>query len=490
MYYPKSFFKLLLIGFLLAALPLAYALGELYLRMERLTRQSQQAVLQAAQAGRASRQLFEQTTNLERIARQFLVLEDASLLEDYGKARAGFQQTAQQLAALPLDGGSRKALKELGEEEQHLQQQLSASHVTPGDAAAASTLVDGYSGFTEHAQAMLRTSDQFNEREIERLRETAEKGQARLLWLVLAATVIAVTIAVGFALLIARPIRQIDLAIRQMGRADFVHGIEVNGPQDLRYLGQRLEWLRLRLRDLEEQQNRFMRHVSHELKTPLTAVREGAELLHDRVGGELSPEQDEIVRIVRENTVHLQKLIEDLLNYQQNKSMEAHTMGPVALVDVIRRVIREHKLAAYARAITIQAKLKPLLIMADSEKIRIIVDNLLSNAIKYSPRGGEVRLELEQRDGYALLDVIDQGPGVSPDESEKIFESFYQGKSTSDGRVKGTGLGLAITREYVLAHGGRIAVVDGEGAERTGGHFRVELPLDESIKQGSVDAVV
>ena len=136
-------------------------------------------------------------------------------------------------------------------------------------------------------------------------------------------------------MLIARPIRQLDQAIRQMGTADFTHAIEVNGPQDLRYLGQRLEWLRARLHELEEQQNRFLRHVSHELKTPLTAVREGAELLRDGVGGKLSPEQREIVRIVRENTLSLQKLIEDLLTYHQTRAMEPQALGPVALPDVV-----------------------------------------------------------------------------------------------------------------------------------------------------------
>ena len=125
-------------------------------------------------------------------------------------------------------------------------------------------------------------------------------------------------------MLIARPIRQLDQAIRQMGTADFTHAIEVNGPQDLRYVGQRLEWLRTRLNELEQQQTRFLRHVSHELKTPLTAVREGAELLRDNVGGRLSPEQQEIVRIVRENTLSLQKLIEDLLTYHQTR---AHGAG-------------------------------------------------------------------------------------------------------------------------------------------------------------------
>jgi len=261
-----------------------------------------------------------------------------------------------------------------------------------------------------------------------------------------------------------------------MGSADFTHAIEVDGPQDMRYLGQRLEWLRSRLHELEEQQNRFLRHVSHELKTPLTAVREGAELLRDRVGGELSPEQREIVRIVRENTLSLQKLIEDLLNYHQTRSIEPQTLGPVALADVVRRVVREHKLAAFARLINVETKLVPSMIVGDGEKVRAIVDNLLSNAIKYSPRSGTIAIELRPEGDQAVLDVIDGGPGISAADRPHIFESFYQGKTAPHGRIKGSGLGLAIANEYTLAHGGRIELIDRTDGRR-GAHFRLYLPL-------------
>jgi len=247
-------------------------------------------------------------------------------------------------------------------------------------------------------------------------------------------------------------------------------------------MGQRLEWLRSRLHELEEQQNRFLRHVSHELKTPLTAVREGAELLRDRVGGELSAEQQEIVRIVRENTLSLQKLIEDLLNYHQTRSMEPQTLGPVALEDVIRRVAREHKLAAFARMITFEAKLTSAIVIGDGNKIRAIVDNLLSNAIKYSPRAGEISLELRIENDFAVLDVIDEGPGIDPGDRPRIFDSFYQGKNAPEGRIKGSGLGLAIAREYALAHGGRIEVLDRSDGGR-GAHFQLRLPLALSVHQ-------
>jgi len=474
-YYPRSFLKFILLGFLLVSLPLLYALVELIVSLDRLGTQSQQAVLQAAQAGRASRQLYEQATTLERLVRQHLILEDAQLIEDYSRVRDDFRQTAQQLQQLPLDAAQLTQLERLTDAESRLYALLRLPQRRPQESSA---LAEGYAELAEGAQSMLTASNRLTEREIVRLQETAAEGRKTWAYLALAAGLIAMLLAIGFAILIARPIRQLDLAIRQMGTADFSHAVEVNGPQDMRYLGQRLEWLRTRLRELEEQQTRFLRHVSHELKTPLTAVREGAELLRDRIGGELSPEQREIVRIVRQNTLHLQKLIEDLLTYHQTRSIEPQTLGPVPLADLIRRVIREHKLAAFARMITFDAKLKPATVIGDGDKIRAIIDNLLSNAIKYSPRSGQVAIELTVEGAAAVLDVIDEGPGVDPDDKPRIFESFYQGKSAPEGRIKGSGLGLAIAREYALAHGGQIDLLDRSDG-RPGAHFRLWLPLPE-----------
>jgi len=472
-YYPRSFLKFILLGFLLVSLPLLYALVELIVSLDRLGTQGQQAVLQAAQAGRASRQLYEQATTLERVVRQHLILDDPQLIEDYARLRQDFRQTSQQLQQLPLDGAQLAQLDKLTDSESRLYQLLRAPR---RPASANTTLAEGYAQLSNSAQAMLAASTGLTEREIERLQQTAAEGRKTWAYLALAAGAIALALAILFAVLIARPIRQLDLAIRQMGTADFTHAIEVNGPQDMRYLGQRLEWLRARLHELETQQTQFLRHVSHELKTPLTAVREGAELLRDRVGGELSPQQQEIVRIVRENTLQLQRLIEDLLNYHQTRNIEPQTLGPVPLADVIRRVVREHKLAALARMITFEGKVNQAIVIGDGEKIRAIVDNLLSNAIKYSPRSGLIAIDLFTDGANAVLDVADQGPGVDPEDRPRIFESFYQGKSAPEGRIKGSGFGLAIAREYALAHGGGIELLDRVDGKR-GARFRVWLPL-------------
>lgn len=472
-YYPRSFLKFILLGFLLVSLPLVYALAELLLSLDRLATQSRAEVLQATQAARSSRLLFEQATTLERIARQEIILEDPALIEDYGRVRQEFAQTTEQLAQLPLEKAPRETLARMHEREAALFALLRESPRTP---ALVQNVAGGYAALVEEAQGMLSASTQLTQRAIERLQETATQGRETWLWLALASVAIALALALTFALLIARPIRQLDQAVRQLGTADFKHAIEVGGPQDLRYLGQRLEWLRARLHELEQQQTRFLRHVSHELKTPLTAVREGAELLRDNVGGRLAPEQQEIVRIVRENTLSLQKLIEDLLTYHQSRALESATIAPVALADVVRRVLREQKLAASARLVDVETALAPIVVTGDVERVRTIVDNLLSNAIKYSPRSGVIEIALAAQDGFAVLDVADHGPGIAAAERERVFDSFYSGKPPPDGKVKGSGLGLAIAREYALAQSGRLEVLDRADGGR-GVRFRLWLPL-------------
>ncbi|HXU50888.1 MAG TPA: HAMP domain-containing sensor histidine kinase [Casimicrobiaceae bacterium] len=473
MYYPRSFLKFILLGFLLVSLPLLYALAELVLTLDRLATQASVEVQQAAQAARTSRFLFEQTTTLERVVRQNIILEDPALIDDYARVRQEFRASAAQLASLPLEPESRSAVQRLVDQESTLYK----TFANPARGAEANTaLADGYAKLVDASQATLAAANQLTQRAIERLQVTATRGRESWQALSVAAFAIALILAIVFAVLIARPIRQLDLAVRQMGSADFTHAVEVNGPQDLRYLGQRLEWLRIRLKELEDQQNRFLRHVSHELKTPLTAVREGAELLRDEVGGTLSRQQQDIVRIVRENTISLTKLIEDLLKYHQTRAMEPATLGPVMLADVVNRVVRDNKLAALARIVTFDLELAPVMITGDAERIRTIVDNMVTNAIKFSPRSSTIEVRLAAMAEEAVLDVADHGPGVAADEREKIFGSFYQGRAKMEGRVKGSGLGLAIAREYTLAHGGRIEArerADGSG----GAVFRLCLPL-------------
>jgi two-component system sensor histidine kinase GlrK len=285
-------------------------------------------------------------------------------------------------------------------------------------------------------------------------------------------------LVIALTIQITRPVRQLERSIRALGDAKFDREITVNGPEDLENLGKQLNWLRLRLMELEEQKARFLRHVSHELKTPLTALREGSELLAEEATGQLTPGQKEIVRILRDNTLRLRRLIEDLLNYSALQHREARLeVKPVRMRAMVGRVVADQKLAILAKGITLASECEDVTVPADEEKLRVIIDNLLSNAVKFTPQGGTIRLTMKQADGAAILNVIDSGPGVADKERQRVFDAFYQGSATASGAVRGSGLGLSIVKELVAMHRGSVEIVE---RRSPGAHFRVTLPLTQS----------
>ncbi|MGH8684305.1 MAG: sensor histidine kinase, partial [Nitrosospira sp.] len=263
--------------------------------------------------------------------------------------------------------------------------------------------------------------------------------------------------------------------IRNMGQGELFKAIRVDGPQDLIYLGERLDWMRRRLLKLEEQKTRFLQHVSHELKTPLTAMREGADLLAEGVTGELTAEQQRIANILHSNSVQLQRRIEDLLSYSALQTEKAALVKHQAnLTEILDAVLQDQNLMIMSKGLRIELSCPELIIDCDEQKIKIIVDNLLSNAVKFSPPGGCISIRAGRVDETVQLDILDAGSGVDVTDREKVFEPFYQGRRVLDSHVRGTGLGLSIAREYALAHGGNMELVSHAGS---GAHFRVSIPI-------------
>jgi two-component system, NtrC family, sensor histidine kinase GlrK len=472
-FYPRSFLGLLLGGFTLVILPLVGALTYSALNTERLAGKSRTAVFNASQAARASRSLVDRIAAVERVAQQMALLNDPEIANDYARVHRGFRQLATEIGQLPLDEAQAHALKITVEHEQNLFDLLTSTGRPRLSAQAIGERVDA---LIDSARDVLAINNRVVDREVERLRMSAEQVQRNIILLLIFSTAVALAIALALTRYIARPISEIDNAIRQLGGADFSRPIAVRGPEDLRYLGRRLDWLRRRLDEFETQKNRFLRHVSHELKTPLTALREGAELLHDGIGGPLQPPQRQVVGIMKDNSVKLQRLIEELLDYQRALHAAASLqVKPVSLEALVHEAAQPHELAAQAKGLRLVVDSHTGMVEADPEKMRSIVDNLISNAVKFTPAGGTVTVCAREAAGEAIIEVLDTGPGVPVEERESIFNLFFRGQTKADGnavRVKGSGLGLAIARELVEAHGGRIAVVAGGG----GGHFRVTLP--------------
>jgi two-component system sensor histidine kinase GlrK len=176
---------------------------------------------------------------------------------------------------------------------------------------------------------------------------------------------------------------------------------------------------------------------------------------------------------MRDNSVKLQRLIEDLLDYQRAlHAAAALEVRPLKLSTFVEEAVRAHELAAQAKGLHIAVDAQSATVEADPEKLRSVVDNLVGNAVKFTPPGGNVSVLARTSGDEALIEVIDSGPGVPAEERESIFDSFFRGRAKASSRVEGSGLGLAIAREFVEAHGGRISVVGGG----SGAHFRVALP--------------
>jgi two-component system, NtrC family, sensor histidine kinase GlrK len=305
------------------------------------------------------------------------------------------------------------------------------------------------------------------------LQDRVEDSRRNVTHQVVGVIVLALALALALGIWLARPFKRLEGAIRKLGENQLDQPILVSGPDDMRRVGQQLEWLRLRLLELDSDKARFLRHVSHELKTPLAALREGVALLQDGVTGELTAGQREVAQILHHNTLVLQGEIEALLRFNA-AAFEARQLQrqDTALLDLLESQVESQRLQWQARGLRVLVEGPDLTLPIDAEKLGSAISNLLSNAIRFSPKGGTVRLILSRQPGQVHIDVTDQGPGVAGTDRDRIFEPFYRGVRQPADAVRGTGIGLSIVHEYVVAHGGRVQLVD-DGVHA---FFRIELP--------------
>jgi two-component system sensor histidine kinase GlrK len=471
----RSLRALVLAGYAIVTVPLIAIVVTAAYGVNRLADQSQQVVYQSVLATQNSRILMEQLIGMERAARQYQVVRDTSLFSVYRDGHNQFVSTIEDLMESP-DRPIIRAVQSLATREANLYNALANA------AAAASRvrpkILNDFGMLKDEARDVWLKSSRLVGRKVGLLDRAARSLKATLLSASALLVPATLTLAFLFTWLIARPIRQLDAAINRLGDGEFEQPLVVKGPRDLEYLGERLDWLRRRLAELEQQKQKFLRTISHELKTPLASLREGSGLLTDQVVGELNDEQREIVRLLQTSGSRLQSQIENLLNYSRIEG-QYFALNPrlVSLDTLVERVLSEHQITLRARQLRIDKHLSKVRLWGDEEMLKNVVDNLLSNAIKYSPINGVLDVRLSEKNPHACLEVSDQGPGVDPLESEKIFEIFYQGRAAHEGKTSGTGIGLAIVREYVQAHRGTVHAAPTTLCS-AGTSFVVELPLD------------
>jgi two-component system sensor histidine kinase GlrK len=462
----------MLLGLALIAGPLLVAVVDAAIQIRSLAETSQKLVLEGVQSARLSRSLIADISSLERTVRLYQVLGDAKLLDTYRQTDQRLAATRTQLTALLNEEPTRGSLEAFAAMHNEI---ANAVGSTPPGSTAFATILARIDRLNDLADAIAESGNRQIDARLAELQQQTASTQRRLFWqsaLLAPLTLIAI---LALTLSIGRPLRAIDRAISELGRGTFSRSIEVQGPRDLERLGAQLEWLRLRLLDLAQERNRFLRHMSHELKTPLANIREGAELLMDGAVGPLDNSQREVVAILRDNGIKLHRLIENLLSFSAwQKESVGLDLSEFRLRPLVKQVLESQQLTVVSQRVRLEVKVDDLMLRADRGKVRLIIENLLSNAIKYSPKGGTVYLHAAKQDTQLVIDVADAGAGIPSEERARVFEAFYTGRPPAGVQVKGTGIGLSVVLEFVNAHGGTIEIVDGV---YPGAHFRIRMPV-------------
>ncbi len=296
---------------------------------------------------------------------------------------------------------------------------------------------------------------------------------------VAAALVTATVVAMFVGGRLLRPIDELRAATRRMAAGDFATAVPLPAETELASLATDVNRLGEHLASIEQRRSQLLGEVTHELRTPITVIRGQTEALID---GIVAPSTESFVAIADE-AARLQRVVDDLtlLSRADEGTLDVRLDDldlSVVVFDAAERLRPQFEYADVTLVVDIGAPPVPLPVRGDVDRLTQIVSNLLGNALGHTPAGGTVTVRTGADGPMALVDVVDSGPGVPPDEMERIFERFHRGSARRSAHA-GRGLGLTIARGLARAHGGDVVVAPtpaGSGAD-----FRVSIPLAGAV---------
>lgn len=465
-FFPRSLRQLVMMAFFLVLVPLLVLAWQAWQSLNTLSAQAEQTNRSTLIDARRSETLTNIALEMERSYRQYCVLDDSRLLDEY---RGQHERYAQMLEAHAPVIAKTHLLRTLNKSLMALST-LECRNNAPDTTALHELEVFAAS----NADMLQATRAVVYSRGQQLQQDIAERGQY-FGWQALVLFLLSLTLVIIFTRMIIGPVKGIESMIKHLGEGRLLEDSEnFKGPRELRSVGQRIVWLSERLRWLESQRHDFLRHISHELKTPLASMREGTELLADQVVGPLTVDQKEVVAILDDSSRHLQRLIEQLLDYNRRVTDGTVELEKVELAPLVSRVIAAHSLPARAKQMRTETALTAVDCLAEPALLMSVLDNLYSNAVYYGRGSGTIYIRSVQAGNQLHIDVANTGQGIPESESEMIFEPFYQGSLQRKGSVKGSGLGLSIARDCIHRMNGQLYLIHDEKADVC---FRIELPV-------------
>lgn len=447
-------------GSVVVAAPLVAAVLIAGVVLERLTLHAERLVDKGVSLANLAARLQDDLNGLERSARQFIILDDPQLLDVFFARVTQMQATLQEIEEGGFEASFAEPLLVLG--------------VRKGLADAADGFVRGLANgeplapaadrigaLKDEVEAINRAGRAAVDADIAQLRSTSEQAR-HVMWISSVALVPLTGLLVfAFSVMVLRPLRTMSRAIATLGHAQYDKPVRIEYPYEMQRLGEQLDWLRRRLAQFEEDKDRFLRLVSHELKTPLASLHEGAALLEEGALGPLTGRQQEVAHILVESTTELAGQIDKLLTFAEWR--EGHRQSDLDWFEVqpmVEEVLTAQKLPMVNRKLSAELQLQVPRLFGQRPRLRVALDNLVSNAVKHAPPGTAIEIQAGMKGQRCELSVRDSGRGVPWHERHRIFEPFVRGSEAEESGVRGTGVGLSIVKEAVLAHGGNVEVED------------------------------
>ena len=457
-------------GCVLAAVPLLIALLLAELALERVTKQTEALVDEGVVVAQLSSDLRDQIENLERAIRQYLAIQDPALLSMSERRWDTAHRTVREIERRQLDEPTARHASELrhGLADARLSWQIGTA-----ESESMQDSVAELQSLYPKIDAIISASRARIDHRLASLRRATAHARREMLLSALTLIPLAALLAYVCSIAVTRPLRALYRTISALGHGRYSHPVTIEFPREMQRLGEQLDWLRRRLAQLEADKDQFLRQVSHELKTPLASLREGADLLREGSLGELTVAQREVADILRESTVELESLISNLLAYAEWRAERRHAerawFEPRPLVE---EVLAVHTLPMNKRRLRVELRVEHAILFGQRSQLRLALDNLITNAIKHAPTGSVIEIHVATPDSRCELSVRDYGRGVDDEEKQRIFEPFVRGSEAEEQGIRGTGVGLSIVREVALAHGGTIDVEDAH----PGARFRLAWP--------------
>jgi signal transduction histidine kinase len=315
-------------------------------------------------------------------------------------------------------------------------------------------------------------------------RNASSFASSRALFIGVAAGALILALLLGFVLSwsLIGPIQQIDARLAAIASGNFSGYVDVDNRDELGALGANVNGMNEELRRLyteleaaSRHKSEFLANMSHELRTPLNAIIGFSQVLQDEMVGPVNPKQEEYLDDIISSGNHLLSLINDVLDLSKVEAGQVELdVHPFSLHEALERGVVMVRERATEDGVRVGFTADPEVDVVDGDERRIkqVIFNLLTNAVKFTPAGGEVDVSAIRVNGDVRVSVADTGPGVDPEDHERIFEEFRQTEAGLEQR-EGTGLGLALSKRLVELHGGRIWI---ESEPGQGSTFVFTLP--------------